>query len=117
MIPFRNNGHLTAREKRFNTKLSSIRQIVERSFTLLKGRWRRLSCVEHTDLTLMVDVIMSTFVLHNFCLLHDDFDDGYFLDGNDDENGINDDDGNQHVPGANNMAAQQKRINLMNIVV
>lgn len=115
MVPFRNNGYLNPRETRFNTKLSSVRQIIERSFALLKGRWRRLKCVDNNEEKLITKIIMSAFVLHNFCLLHDDFDNGYFLDGGDDGNNGDDGNGgnNQHPP---NRTAQQKRTNLMNLL-
>ena len=34
--------------------------------------------LEHTDMKLLVRLIMSACVLHNFCLLNDDFDDSFF---------------------------------------
>ena len=38
---------------------------------------------------------MAACVLHNACLLHDDFDEGYMLDAEDEDNGGDDgDDGN-----------------------
>ena len=42
ITPFRDNGHLTAQQRRFNRALSSIRQKIERAISLLKGRWRKL---------------------------------------------------------------------------
>ena len=110
MTPFRDNGHLTARQRRFISKVSSLRSVVERSIRLLKGRWRKLICLEQMDMELLVKLIMSVCVLHNFCLLNDDFDDGYFLDGGDDDD---DDGGDGH--GAL-VAAEAKRVQLMNIV-
>lgn len=38
MILYKDNGHLTAAETKFNTRLFSARMIVERSLGLLKGR-------------------------------------------------------------------------------
>lgn len=32
---------------------------------------------------LLLHIIMSACVLHTFCLLHEDFDDNYFLDHHD----------------------------------
>ena len=64
--------------------------MVERSIRLLKGRWRKLELLDHIDLELIVHLILSSCVLHNYCLLKDDFDEGYFLDNNDDDD---DDDG------------------------
>lgn len=40
--PFRNNGHLTPQQTEFNYMLSSTRMIVEKTFGLLKGRFRRI---------------------------------------------------------------------------
>ena len=40
ITPYRDNGHLTRQQRRFNTVLSSLRQKVERAIGLLKGRWR-----------------------------------------------------------------------------
>ena len=67
---------------------------------------------------LIVHLIMSACVLHNFCLLHDDFDDSYFLDhgDDDDDDGGALDDGHAagHPVGA--LAAAAKRVQLMNII-
>lgn len=56
-------------------------------------------------------VIIAACVLHNFCLLHDDFDDGYMADGDDGED--DDDDHGHHIPDGR---AEQKRTRLMNII-
>lgn len=37
MKPYRDNGHLTHRQRRFNQRLSSQRAVVEMAFGLLKG--------------------------------------------------------------------------------
>ena len=37
-------------------------------------------------------IIISACVLHNFCLIHDDFDEGYFGDQDEDDNDDDDDD-------------------------
>jgi len=83
---------------------------VERSISLLKGRWRKLLFLDHLDLELAVHVIIAACVLHNFCLLHDDFDDGYM---GDDDDGNEDDDPGHHLPDGR---AEQKRTHLMNVV-
>lgn len=115
ITPFRDNGHLTARQRRFNYKLSILRSIVERSLQLLKGRWRKLLSLVHMDMELLVHLIMSACVLHNFCLVNDDFDEGYFLDcgdgADDDDGGI---DGDPHAGPL--PTAEAKRVQLMNIV-
>ena len=72
-------------------------------------------CLEHMDMELLVNLIMCACVLHNFCLLNDDFDDGYFLDDDDDGDGRIDDGHGAGGPGAP-APALAKRIQLMNIV-
>lgn len=54
ITPFKSNGRLTRREKRFNTALSKLRQTVERAISRLKGRWRKLKYLNHLDLELAV---------------------------------------------------------------
>ena len=112
MVPFRNNGHLLQGQRNFNTVLSSNRQIVERAVSLLKGRWRKLKYLDHLDVKLMVKIIVGACVLHNFCLVNDDFDDVYFLDEEHDDD--DDDDAIIHEHG--NRTAEQKRQHLVNIV-
>ena len=111
ITPFRDNGRLSPQQKRFNTALSGLRSKVERSISLLKGRWRKLKYLDHLDLELAVQIIITACVLHNFCLVHDDFDEDYFLPNEGNE-------GNQPQDDAiNDGLAIQKRQHLMNIVV
>lgn len=91
-------------QRRFNRALSLIRQRVERAISLLKGRWRKLLLLDHLDLELEVYIIVAACVLHNFCLLLDDFDDE--LDDNDDDPG--------HHPADGRAVAKQTH--LMNTV-
>ena len=100
---------MTARQRRFNTVLSSLRQKVECAIGLLKGRERRLLFLDFLDLRLAVHFIIATCVLHNFGILHDDFYDGYLMDDDSDDHY---DDGD-HCPGG---TAEQKRTHLMNSV-
>ena len=113
ITPYRDNGHLTADEAFFNSVLSSNRQTVERSIRLLKGSWRKLQHLDHLDQKLIVLLIIGACVLHNICLLHDDFDEGYMLDNEDDDNDGGDDNG---VAGRNDRLAQQKRNNLKAVI-
>ncbi|CAB1324131.1 unnamed protein product [Coregonus sp. 'balchen'] len=77
------NGHLVDEHKRFNTIHSSILVQIERSFGLLKCKWRRL---QHHDMLLLEkipDVIDSACVLHNMVLIHEgiteDLDEDYVV--------------------------------------
>ena len=40
MVPFRDNGHLTEKEKKYNYVFSANRCVIERAFALLKGKFR-----------------------------------------------------------------------------
>lgn len=52
--------------------------------------------------------MQAACVLHNFCLLNDNFDNGYFLDGDDEDHNAE-----QQYPDSR---AKQNRAHLMNIV-
>ncbi|XP_028402149.1 putative nuclease HARBI1 [Dendronephthya gigantea] len=115
MVPFRNNGHLPLNQVNFNRVLSSNRQIVERAVSLLKGRWRKLKYLDHLAVKLMVEIIMGACVLHNLCLVNDDFDNIYFLDDETDDID-NDDDNNAVGLEDGDRPAEQKRQHLVKIV-
>lgn len=73
MVPFRNNGHLTDRQKNFNYCLSSTRMAVERAIGSLKMRFRiLLDCLPLTDTKKIPEFILACCVLHNICLLQND---------------------------------------------
>ncbi|XP_015749673.1 PREDICTED: putative nuclease HARBI1 [Acropora digitifera] len=112
ITPFRDNGHLTDDQRKFNKTLSSLRQVIERTIGLLKGRWRKLLHIDHLDVTHATKLVMAACVMHNFCIIHDDFDESYFLpnDDDDDDNDVGTDDGRGP------RLAQLKRNRLMNIV-
>ena len=86
---------------------------MEHSISLLKGRWRKLSLLNHSSVKLMTKIIMAACVLHNFTLVHVDFDESYFLEDDDD-----DDDGEfsrcDSYP--QNRPAEQMRQHLLNLV-
>lgn len=74
MVPFKDNGHLTNVHKHFNTILSRSRLVIERSIGLLKGRWRRLlRKLPMIRIDLIPRFIIAACVLHNICILQEDF--------------------------------------------
>ena len=79
LTPFKNNCHLTAVQIRYNEKHSGTRQVIERALGLLKGRWRRLKCLEMEAMEEIPSVVSAGCVLHNFCLLADEGDIEQFL--------------------------------------
>lgn len=72
ITPFRDCGNLSQQQKRFNRIHSQCRQVIERAFGMLKCRFRRLFRFESSDLTILVDSVLSACVLHNLCVLERD---------------------------------------------
>lgn len=73
MVPYSDNGHLTERQKNYNSCHSSTRIVIERAFAYLKGRWRSLLHVlPVNDMKFAPYQIFACCVLHNICLLRRD---------------------------------------------
>ena len=68
LTPYRDNGHLSSLQKKYNKVHSSTRVDVERAIGLLKGKWRRLKYLDMLDTHRIPQVIMAACVLHNFVL-------------------------------------------------
>ena len=66
LTPYGDNGHLTQEELRYNEILSSKRQVIERAFGLLKGRFRRLKHINMRNVPEICDLIMATCILLTF---------------------------------------------------
>lgn len=67
--PFRDNGNLSAEQRRFNRVFSSCRVTVERAIGHLKGRFRRLKEITVHSLNMIALTIISGCILHNLCIL------------------------------------------------
>lgn len=73
MVPFKDNNHLSERQKKFNYCLSSARMIVERSLGLLKGCFRSLlDTLPMQRRDLIPKYIIVCCIMHNICLLQND---------------------------------------------
>ncbi|XP_011704880.1 PREDICTED: putative nuclease HARBI1 [Wasmannia auropunctata] len=73
LVPFKDNGHLSAAQEYYNFCLSSARIVVERCFGLLKGRLRSLMyCLPMTRVDLMAEFVVACCVIHNICILNRD---------------------------------------------
>ncbi|KAJ8910620.1 hypothetical protein NQ315_002856 [Exocentrus adspersus] len=70
--PFKDNGHLTERQKIFNFRHSSSRIVIENAFGLLKARFRRLRKFEKDNLQFVSKCVVAATVLHNICMSADD---------------------------------------------
>ncbi|XP_071576125.1 putative nuclease HARBI1 [Temnothorax nylanderi] len=73
LTPFRDNGHLTARQNNYNYRHSAARVAVERCIGLLKGRMRSLlHCLPMSRVDLMAEYIVACCVIHNICTIRGD---------------------------------------------
>ncbi|XP_036345848.1 protein ALP1-like [Rhagoletis pomonella] len=71
MVPYRDNGHLSTEEKRFNYYLSSTRVLIEQAFGVLRQKFRILN---HSDVSSIKDaskIVMACTILHKFIIEHD----------------------------------------------
>lgn len=72
MTPYRDNGHLTLHEKHYKRLLSANRVTIERSFGLLKGRFKRLQYLVTADVETALKIVVACCVFHNICILNSD---------------------------------------------
>jgi hypothetical protein len=72
VTPFKDNGALTRLQKLFNYKHSATRMVVEHTYGLLKGRFRRLLHLDNLSLKFCVKCIMACCILHNICIKEKD---------------------------------------------
>ena len=79
MTPFRDNGHLTAAQKKYNKYHSSIRIVTERAFRHITGCFRRLKYLD-VEVTNVPLIVMAVCILHNLCIIHEDDTDD-FIEG------------------------------------
>ncbi|KAJ8937743.1 hypothetical protein NQ318_009153 [Aromia moschata] len=78
MKPYQDNGHLGDQQVTFNIRMSGVRSLIERTFGLLKGKFRRLKYIDMSLIEAVPMVITAACVLHNFIISSD-------LEGNLDE--------------------------------
>lgn len=114
IVPFRDNGHLLPEEKRFNSAHSSTRVDIERSFGLLKGKFRKLKFLDMRKVEDIPSVIITCCGLHNLILSRESFTtDDIDIDGDDSGNVTSETAGN--CVQENN--GRKKRNEIMNLLV
>jgi len=65
---------------------------------------------------MLVHLTTWACVLHNFCLLNDDYDENYYWDTDDGDHGVADNGLAVGYLGEGTLAAEAKRVQLMNII-
>ena len=68
---------MTLEQKKFNTHLASKRAVIERAFGLLGLRYPRLMKLKVKSLDKRIKCIVSACVLHNWCIIEDDGEEGF----------------------------------------
>ncbi|XP_061188647.1 putative nuclease HARBI1 [Saccostrea echinata] len=68
LTPYRDTGHLSRQQTYFNKCLSSKRQIIERAFGLLKGRFHRLKYIYNRTIKNTCEIIQAACILYNVCI-------------------------------------------------
>lgn len=69
--PYIDRGNLTPAQRNFNLRHAQTRSTIERCFSLLFGRLRRLKFLDMNRLDLIPDTIIAACVIHNLCLEND----------------------------------------------
>lgn len=77
--PYSGTG-LSAKAKKFNTRLSRARVVVECAFGRLKGRWRCLLKRNDVKIDYITTLVTACCILHNICEVHNDSFDDQWLD-------------------------------------
>lgn len=68
ITPYRDNGHLTEHQRRFNYLHSVTRLPIEHAFGRLKGKFRRLKYVDKTRIDLVPNIVVACCILHNIII-------------------------------------------------
>lgn len=55
-------------QSNYNNQHSKERSVIERAFSLLKCKWRKLKYLDVTNLAFFPDIIACAVILHNFIL-------------------------------------------------
>lgn len=111
--PFRDNGHLTEEQLRYNLKLSVVRSVVERTFVRLKDKFRRLKYLDIADPDFGTEIIVAACVLHNFTIIHDNNDAD---EEGQEDNGKNGQQGNVPVVQDQRQMGIHKRNNIVDLL-
>jgi len=72
MVPYRDYGTLTEKQRFFNKRFCATRVLIENAFGLLKGRFRQLIELHLHSVDKISKFIISCCVLHNICIDNND---------------------------------------------
>ncbi|XP_060859768.1 uncharacterized protein LOC132936967 [Metopolophium dirhodum] len=72
MIPYKDNGNLSLKQKNFNHKLSSSRVLIEQAFGKLIGRFQKIKHMDLYKKNFCGKVITAACCLYNICISNND---------------------------------------------
>lgn len=78
--PYIDRGNLLPMQINFNNLHAKSRQVIERAFALLLGRFRRLKYLDMNRTDLIPNMILAACVMHNICLNFDDDQEGMWYE-------------------------------------
>lgn len=68
--PFRENKRLTLEQREFNTLHAAARKLSDKTFNLLKSRFRRVKVFTvYRNIAFIIDTIVAACILHNYCII------------------------------------------------
>ena len=109
MTLFRDCGNLTKQQRKYNCIHSSTRLSIELTFGTLKGRFRRLKCIDMLDIAKIVKVVLSCCTVHEICLGNQDGTVEFLEDGPEEVNNF------QNIVNLDN-AEESKRRDIMHLL-
>lgn len=68
LTPYRDNGHLNQMQINYNRKHACTRVIIERTFGILTGRFRKLKYIYMYATEFIPLVVLACCILHNICI-------------------------------------------------
>ena len=69
ITPFKDVGNLSRDQKKFNSKHHSPTRVHnERAFGILKGRFRKLKCLDIINIADINNIVTAAVILHNICI-------------------------------------------------
>lgn len=71
LTPFKDNGFLSREQIKYNKVHATARSCIERTFGMLKNKFRRLKYLELNKTSQMSVIIAACCVLHNFIINHE----------------------------------------------